>query len=216
MSASELVDSIRAELAPIRDRLLAHPYVEAVEERQLDASQLRPFAGEQFLIIASDLRSVAHLVSRFGGDFFLDVLSGERAALAALPSLAAALGMAEQDLLDYEPMAGAQAYAAYMAWLAAYASDAEVAAAYVVNFRAWGENCARLARSLRGRYGLGSEQVAFLELFADPAPEFEERALVVIDAGLARGVPERLVRRAPRLLQGYEVLFWDTLHEALG
>jgi pyrroloquinoline quinone (PQQ) biosynthesis protein C len=216
MSASELVDSIRAELAPIRDRLLAHPYVEAVEERRLDASQLRPFAGEQFLIIASDLRSVAHLVSRFGGDFFLDVLSGERAALAALPSLAAALGMTEQDLLDYEPMAGAQAYAAYMAWLAAYASDAEVAAAYVVNFRAWGENCARLARSLRRRYGLGGEQVAFLELFADPAPEFEERALVVIDAGLARGVPERLVRRAPRLLQGYEVLFWDTLHEALG
>ena len=60
------------------------------------------------------------------------------------------------------------------------------------------------------------EQVAFFELFADPAPEFEERALAVIDAGLARGVPERLVRRAPRLLQGYEVLFWDTLYEAVG
>jgi pyrroloquinoline quinone (PQQ) biosynthesis protein C len=216
MNAAELVDSIRAELAPVRDRLLGHPYVAAVEERRLDASQLRPFVGEQYLIISSDLRSVAHLVSRFGGDFFLEVLSGERAALGALPALATAVGMAERDLAGYEPMAGAQAYAAYMAWLAAYASDAEVAAAYIVNFRAWGENCGRLGRSLRARYGLGSEQVAFFELFADPAPEFEERALAVIDAGLARGVPERLVRRAPRLLQGYEVLFWDTLHEAVG
>jgi pyrroloquinoline quinone (PQQ) biosynthesis protein C len=216
MNAAELVDSIRAELAPVRDRLLGHPYVEAVQERRLDASQLRPFAGEQYLIISSDLRSVAHLVSRFGSDFFLDILSGERAALGALPSLAAALGMTAQDLLDYEPMAGAQAYAAYMAWLAAYASDAEVAAAYVVNFKAWGENCARLGRSLRTEYGLGGEQVAFFDLFADTAPEFEERALAVVDAGLVRGVPERLVRRAPRLLQGYELLFWDTLHEALG
>src|SRR5919202_386168 len=168
-SAAQLVDSIRAELSPIRDRLLAHPYVAAVEEGRLTLEQLRPFAGEQYAIISSDLRSVAHLVSRFGGDFFLEVLAGERAALQALPAFAAALGMGEEDLRDYEPLPEPHAYAAYMAWLAAYASAAEVAAAYVVNFQAWGENCGRLSRALGARYGLGSDAVEFFDLFAAPA-----------------------------------------------
>jgi pyrroloquinoline quinone (PQQ) biosynthesis protein C len=215
MTAAGLAESIRAELAPVRERLLTHPYVRAVEEARLEPSQLRPFVGEQFLIISSDLRSVAHLVSRFGTGFFGDVLAGEQAALNALPGLGDALGMSAQDLVEYEPLPGAQSYAAYMAWLAAYASDAEVAAAYLVNFQAWGENCARLARALRASYGLSAEQVAFFDLFAEPAPEFEQRALEVISAGLARGVPERLLRRAPRLLQGYELLYWDTLYETL-
>ncbi|MBJ7596887.1 MAG: transcriptional regulator [Candidatus Dormibacteraeota bacterium] len=213
--AVRLVDSIRAELAPVRERLLSHPYLAAVEQGRLEALQLRSFAGEQHAIISSDLRSVAHLVSRFGGAFFLDILAGERAALEALPPFAAALGMSEEDLWDYESVPGAQAYAAYMAWLAAYASDAEVAAAYLVNFEAWGENCGRLSRALMGRYGLHREQVAFFDLFAAPAGSFEKRALDVISGGLARGVSERLVRRAPRLLQGYELLYWDTLYSSL-
>jgi pyrroloquinoline quinone (PQQ) biosynthesis protein C len=210
--AANLVDDIRAELAPVRDQLLAHAYVSAVEEGLVDLAQLRPFACEQSLIIDSDLRSVAHLVSRFGGDFFLETLAGERAALQALGAFAAALGLTPDDVAAYEPLPGAHAYAAYMSWLSAQASDAEVAAAYLVNFAAWGENCARMSRALTGRYGLTAEQVRFFDLFAEPdGGEFEAAALAVIQAGLERGVPERLIRRAARLLQGYELLYWDTL-----
>jgi hypothetical protein len=215
MKAAELVKSIRADLAPTRGLLLEHPYVGAVQEKRLRLDQLRPLAGEQLHIISSDLRSVAQLVGRFGGDFFLDVLSGERAALAALPALGTAFGMTGAELLGYEPLPGCQAYAAFMAWLAAYASDAEVSAAFVVNFRAWGENCERLSRALRAGYGLSGDSVSFLDLFAETADDFEERALAVIDAGLLRGVPEVLIRRAPRFLQSYELLFWDTLYGAL-
>jgi pyrroloquinoline quinone (PQQ) biosynthesis protein C len=216
VGAARLIDRIRGELQPVRQRLLAHPYIRAVEEARMDLAQLRPFVGEQLLIISSDLRSVAQLVSRFGGDFFLDVLEGERAALKTLPALSAAVGMSERDLLDYEPQAGAHAYAAYMAWLAAYASDAEVAAAYVVNFEAWGQNCGRLGRALRAGYGLGGDQLAFFDLFAEPAQGFEKRSLEVVAGGLARGIPERRLRRAPRMLQEYELMYWDTLYEALG
>jgi pyrroloquinoline quinone (PQQ) biosynthesis protein C len=220
MRAAEVVQSVRTQLAPIRDRVRGHPYIRAAEDKRLELAQLRPFAGEQFLILSSDLRSMAQMVSRFGGDahvdFFLDLLSGERAALQALPGLAGALGMGTEDLLEYEPLPGAQAYSAYTAWLAAYASNAEVAAAFVVNFGGWGENCGRLGRALRVQYSLSGDQAAFFELFAEPSEEFEGRALEVIDAGLETGVPEHLVRRAPRLLQGYEAMFWDTLYETLG
>lgn len=210
-AAETLVEEIRADLSPVRDQLLTHPYVSAVEEGLIQLEQLRPFACEQHAIISSDLRSVAHLVSRFGGDFFLDVLTGERAALQALSTFATALGLDANDLEAYEPLPGAHAYTAYMSWLAAYGSAAEVAAAYLVNFPAWGENCARLSRALTGRYGLTPDQVRFFDLFATPDGGFEESALAVISAELERGVPERRVRRAARLLQGYELLYWDAL-----
>jgi hypothetical protein len=211
VAAETLVEEIRADLSPVRDQLLTHGYVSAVEEGLVQLERLRPFACEQRAIISSDLRSVAHLVSRFGGDFFMDVLAGEHAALRALGTFATALGLDAADLEAYEPMPGAHAYAAYMAWLGAYGSDAEVAAAYLVNFPAWGENCARLSRALTGRYGLTPDQVRFFDLFAEPDGGFEESALTVISAGLEHGVSERRVRRAARLLQGYELLYWDAL-----
>src|SRR3982074_3765958 len=96
-----LGDEINAELQPIRQQLVRHPYVSAVEQRLIETSQLRPFAGEQHTIISSDLRSVAHLVSRFGPGLFTDTLAGEQAALAAVVPFAAALGMSEQDLQEY-------------------------------------------------------------------------------------------------------------------
>ena len=211
MTAESLVEEIRAELAPVRDQLLTHAYVSAVEGGLVQLEQLRPFACEQHAIISSDRRSVAHLLSRCGGDFFYDVLMGEHAALQALGTFATALHLSGDDLEAYEPLPGAHAYAAYMAWLAAYASDAEVAAAYLVNFAAWGENCARMSRALTARYGLTPDQVRFFDLFADPAGDFDSAALAVIAGGLERGVPERRIRRAARLLQGYELLYWDTL-----
>lgn len=216
--ATELVASIRRDLAPIADRLVRHPYIAALDEGRLPREALRLFAGEQHAIITSDLRSVAHLVSRYGAaasrDFFIAVLGGEQAALAALQAFAHALGLTDDDLQAYEPQPGAHAYTCYMAWLGAYGSDAEVAAAYVVNFPAWGQNCGRLSRILKERYGLAEADVAFFDHFAAPAPEFEPAALAVIGAGLARGNDPRLIHRAARLLQAYELLYWDTLSEA--
>jgi thiaminase len=216
--ASTLVDEIRAELQPIVEQLLRHPYLEALEAGRVPPARLRLFAGEQYAIIGSDLRSVAHLVGRFGGspglDFFLAVLQGERAAWAALHVFARALRIEEAELRAYEPLAGAHAYTCYMAWLGLYGSEAEVAAAYLVNFPAWGENCGRLSRILKERYDLDESDVAFFDLFATPAPDFEQGALAVIGHGLARGDDPRPIRRAARLLQAYELLYWDTLHEA--
>jgi pyrroloquinoline quinone (PQQ) biosynthesis protein C len=211
VDARVLVDEVREEGAAVRDVLLRHPYVAAVERGDLELASLRPFAGEQHHVISSDLRSVAQLVARWGGDFLLGVLDGERAALAALPPFAAALGMSAADLESYEPAAGAHAYAAYMAWLGGHAAPAEVAAAYLVNFQAWGESCRRLSRALTDRYGLSRDQVRFFDQFAQPLDGFEADALAVIQDGLDRGTDPRLVRRAARLLQAYELLYWDTL-----
>ena len=218
LHASALLDQIRRDLKPVHDQLLQHPYFQALESGQIGREKLRLFAGEQYAIIGSDLRSAAHLVNRFGAspsrDFFLGILQGEKAAWNALLAFASGLGLTETDLNGHEPLAGAHAYTCYMAWLALYASDAEIAAAYLVNFPAWGENCGRLSRILKERFDLGEKEVAFFDLFASPPATFEVNALSVIQQGLDRGTEPRLIQRAARLLQAYELMYWDTLYRA--
>jgi thiaminase len=218
VDAKALLNQIGKELQPVTGQLLRHPYVQALEEGKIEREKLRLFAGEQFTIIGSDLKSVAYLVSRFGSapsrDFFLGILQGERAAWDALLTFAHALGLSETELREHEPLPGAHAYTCYMAWLALYGSDAEIAAAYLINFLAWGENCGRLSRLLKERFGLGEMEVAFFDLFATPPATFEANALSVIQQGLDRGVEPRLIQRAARLLQAYELMYWDALYKA--
>ncbi len=90
-----------------------------------------------------------------------------------------------------------------------------MAGAYLVNFATWGESCARMATALKRGYGLTEAEVRFFDLFAEPDRDFEERALEVVASGLEQGVPERRIARAARLLQGYELLYWDTLFDHL-
>ena len=213
-----LLEEIQSELAPIEERIRQHPYPAAVGRGEVPRDRLRTFAGEQHHIIRSDLRSFALLLARYGGtpsrQFFLDMVSGENEALAALGSFAGALGMDEGALDAYEPLPGAQAYPSYVARLAIQGSDAEVAGAFLVNLAAWGHNCGLMSAGLREKYGLSQEEVRFFDLFAAPAPEFERSAREVIESGLAAGVQAALIKRAARLLQSYELMYWDALHEA--
>jgi hypothetical protein len=72
-----------------------------------------------------------------------------------------------------------------------------------------------MAAALRDRYGLDDEAVAFFDFFAAPVPGFKERTLAVAAEGLADGDSAEQARRAARLLQAYELLYWDTLAEGL-
>lgn len=216
--ASQLIADTRTRLQAIEEKLFAHPYLAAVDEGRISKDNLRLFAGEQYHIINSDLRSAALLVSRLGHGpnrgFLFGTLQGEAVARGALLAFAGALGMSEDDLEGYEPMPGCQAYPAYVAWLAAYGSAADFAAAFLVNLPAWGSNCGRMSAALTGRYDLPPEAVAFFELFASPAPQFEEDCLQVIQWGLDHGADPVGVARAARIIQAYELMYWDTLHDA--
>lgn len=90
--------------------------------------------------------------------------------------------------------------------------------AFLANLAAWSENCGQVAAALREAYGAGDDAVAFFEFFAffaNPPEDFEARALAVLGEGLAAGDSPVLARRATRLLQGYELSFWDALAEGL-
>ncbi len=218
MRAAELVSQLRREIAGVEARLFSHPWVAGVEAGERSRADLRLFATQQQRIIASDLRSVALLVHRYGdspsGRFFSESLKTETAALEALAGFTHALGAEGGDRRDADLLAGAQAYTHFVAWLAMYGSDAEFAAAFLVNLPAWGKNCGLLAKALRARYDMDDAAVAFFDLFAGDAPGFEGAALAVIQAGLDRGVSPDSIREAAQLLQRYELMYWDALQAA--
>jgi len=214
--AEELVSRLRQEIAGVEARLFSHPWVAAVEAGQRARADLRVFATQQRRIIASDLKSVALLVHRYGdgpsGRFFSESLKTETAALETLSGFTRALGGEAEGHADGDVLAGAQAYTHFVAWLAMYGSDAEFAAAFLVNLPAWGKNCGRLAKALRARYGMDDSAVAFFDLFAGDAPGYAEAALAVIQGGLDRGVAPESIREAACLLQRYELMYWDALY----
>jgi len=214
-SAAALVDQIRAELAPIDRKLASHSFISALAGGEVPTESLARFAGEQHWIISSDRRSFAYLTARYAdsaaGELFLSLSQGEGTALGHLGGFARWLGLDPGRLSEYEPTPGAHAYTAYVSWLALNGSATDVAVAFMANLAAWGANCGRAASALRSAYGADDTAVAFFEFFATPAPGFEEQALAVIEAGLRAGDSPVRARTAARLLQAYELMFWDTM-----
>jgi len=219
VDARHLVEETRQELQAVEARIRRHPYLDALEAEAVSRDELRRFAGQQYHIIASDLRAMALVIAKAESaetrDFFWGGIQAERAALEALEAFAGALAMPAGDLKGAEPIPGAFAYSAYVAWLALFGSCAEFAAAFLVNLEAWGSNCARMSQALKARYQMKEGDVGFFTLFSDLPPGFQERALGVIQEGLDRGVGTKKIKRAARMLQGYELLYWDTLYGAL-
>lgn len=217
--ARQLIETIRNDLRPLEERILRHPYLEALDTGRVARERLRIFAGQQYHIVASDLRSIATLLSREGNlpnqSYLLGLLQVENTALEGLARFAQALGIAREELRAAEPIPAAFAYCAFVAWLALYGSAAELAAGFAVNFAAWGGNCGRMSVALRANYGFSAEALGFFDSFANLRP-VDDTALGVIQAGLDRGIAPSLLERAARLLQGYEMMYWDSMGEAAG
>jgi thiaminase len=213
--ADKLMQSLRAELAPVEEEIRNHPYITALEQGEVSLDNLRAFAGEQYNILTSDLRSDALMVTRFGATpgaaFFVGLVSGESIAVGLMLDFAAALGMTEADLQAYEPRPLGQTYPNYVTRLASHSSAAEIAAAYLMNFPVFGENTGRMAVALREVYGFTAQETAFFDFFSGLPPTFEPQVLAIIEAGLTGCDDERSIRRAARLLQAYEKDFWDAV-----
>ena len=218
-SAGDVVAQTRSELADIAESIRSHRFIELLRTRDVPRERLAAFAGAQHMIVSSDRRSFAVLAARFpgglAGQFFLGMAEGEGLALHKLEGLRDWLGMTDAELRAHEPHSGTQAYAAFVAWLALNGSRADVVLAFLSNLAVWGDNCAAVAAALRDAYGADDAAVAFFDFFANPPAGFEARALAVLDEGLAGGDSPVSARTASRLLQAYELSFWDALAEWL-
>jgi hypothetical protein len=218
--ARQLVRELREELAVVEEQIRGVPFVAMVEAGTASVEQVAAVVAEEYSIIRSDRNSFQQMAARWdtpeGSHFFGDLAYGEGLALPLVLDFAAHVGLTEQDLVAYEPRPRAQTYPSRVAWIASNADRASAAASFLVNFAVFGENMARVRDALVSVYGFKPEQVAFFSFFAEPIPGFEEDAIEVIALGLREGACPRDVRRSARLLQAYELDFWQAASEAPG
>lgn len=196
-----------------------HPIVRDAERGNLGMDALERFVGEQYYMIKSDLRSLAHLYSRYAdgdnGEFFRTLLRSETISLNLLLRLGRRLGLSETLIKRHEPRPGGQAYPSYLARLSHYGEDIEVAAAFAITFPTWRIITSKLRKFLHNNYGFSEEEVAFLNYFSSPQPGFEEAARRVIELGLRRGIEYDTIARSVRLMEGYQVMFWDSVYRGI-
>ncbi|MBK3568177.1 transcriptional regulator [Streptomyces sp. MBT62] len=193
--------------------MTTNPLVARIETSAAPIETLATLALEQHRVIPADRRAFLHLAQREtatpeAADFFAFLAEGEAMAGERLIAFAEACGVDEARLRTYEPLAGCQAYPAYVAWLALNADPTDVVAALTSNFAEWGGYCATIAGALREHYAFTEEACGFFDFFAEPAPELELRVTAAIRAGK---VNESSVTTYSTMLKAYEASFWNTL-----
>lgn len=215
---SELVDALRAELAPVEEAIREHRYLEALEQSKLTRDDLKLFAATQTAIIASDRASFLRLAARYpweaAGQFFLELAEGEATAARHLAALCAALELEPFELAALESPAGCYTHPAFVAWLVTNGDGASAAVAMLVRAPSRAESCRRMSVALQELYELTPEATGFFDVYAEQDPAFEAAALAVAAEGFARGEPVVAARRAARLLKAYELQYWDALAAA--
>ncbi len=205
------LETIRSRLAPLNLRVLNHPYISDAEKGILPVKKLKAFVANQYYIVSHDARSLALMVSRSTSwdefKFFSAILQGDEKALPLVIKMADALELPASDLEEYTPIPEAVVYAHYLTTLAHFASPAEQAIALTVNLPVWGANCKRLSSALKEQYTIA--ETSFLDLFAQPTGEIERSARAIIDRSRYN---ETRLERVARLIQAYELMFWDGIY----
>jgi hypothetical protein len=217
--ARRLVRQIRSDLASVENQIRNAPFIAATETGQASLAQIAAVVAEEYSIVHSDIISFTQMANRWDSQtssFFGDLASGEQLALPLVLAFAAGVGLDESDLKAYEPRPRSQTYPSRVAWIASDADRASAAASFLVNFAVFGENMGRIRDALIRVYHFTPEQIEFFTFFAEPIPGFEEDAIEVIAIGLSEGACPVDIRRSARLLQAYELDFWQAASDPPG
>ena len=215
-SKSNFIERTRSDLSNIIDAILNHPYLYALEKKELSKVKLEIFVCEQYHIITNDKRNFAYTISKTSSEIasqlFIDCLNVELIAIGNLMFMAEELMIDKRKIEDYEQLAGCQAYTNYLTRLAVYGSDVEILTALLIDLPVWGANCSKISSILKKNYGFGEKSCIFLDKFACPLPEeFVNKSKELI--GIAMLEHEKSLQTAARLILDYELCFWDTIYK---
>jgi thiaminase len=206
----------KSKLFEVTEMIVKHPYILALENKEIRTDKLELFVFEQYHIIKNDRRNFALMISKASSDtaakLFLDCLSAEGEALDSLVIMAKELGVSINGIESYEPLAGCNAYTNYLTRLAVYGSDAEILTAILIDLPVWGANCSKMSSALKKNYGYAETSCVFLDKFAAPLSEdFVSKSNELVKSALP--TYEKEMRRAARLILEYELSFWDTIYK---
>ena len=211
--ALDFLNIIRRKMSEDNKKIADHRFLKNVEDGILNLTKIRLFATQQYYIVNYDLRSLAKMLvkstSKNEADFFYMLVTGDKEAFEKLLVLCSELGLTEDDMTSSKILPRAVAYTHYLSWLAEYATAGEQAIALTVNLPVWGNACGRLGKALKDRYSI--KNTGFFELFFSPFNTVDAIAVRIMDRYLNQYSLH--MERCARLIQGYELMFWDSIYE---
>jgi thiaminase len=215
-SKSSFIEQIRSDLSNTIDAILNHPYLHALEKKEISKVKLEVFVCEQYHIITNDKRNFAFTISKASSDvtskLFTNCLYAELNALGNLTIMAEELILDKRKIEAYQQLAGCQAYTNYLTRLAVYGSDAEILTALLIDLPVWGANCSKISSILKKNYGFSEKSCIFLDEFACPLPEeFVNKSKELIENAILE--QEKRLHTAARLILDYELCFWDMIYK---
>ena len=244
LSGLEMIHKLRNESfnSSVEEKLQSHPYIKAAEDGTLTIAQRHAFVREQYSILLSMSISLSSLAghkdftpSSLKGiivpklipsnegeeeetDLFQFLLAGVEHQAKLLDAHAKSLGVDEETLKAWYPvLSKCETYHTYWSFLALSNKRAAAAAACAVNFPAWGQVCGRLLTAFAsegfGYNGMDDDGLAFLNFHATPIDGLDKMAASIIEKEGASY--EDLVEHV-RLLQEFELMFWDGVYEKQG
>lgn len=212
--ALDLLQEIQRRLAPRDDD---NRFVPLVTRGRAPKAALAALGVEELAIIDIDRRAFLFLAARSthpaGIEFYTNLSQGETIALSKLPAYIAACGWGPDDIANYQPRSGCRTYPGYGSLLALNGDPVAVSLAMLANFAAFGRYCSAMAAALRARYDFDDEACGFFDFFATDTPELQALGLASVRDALAEGRDLGKAFEYARLLQDYELEFWNTLAE---
>ncbi len=210
------LDDLRKEFRSLRRKILSHPFVISVEKGKAPIKKLKFFTIQQFHIIHGDLRNIGLYISLspepWIRDFFLELIQGERVALANLFILAKRFDIKKKELANSEPHAYTLAFTNYFTRLAIYGTLGEICGSLIMDFECWGENCYRLSKGLKKNYGFSAEDTKFLDSFYPIPDQFYDTIIKIMKEFSNPAINRKRIKTAVRLGLDYELMFWDTIN----
>jgi hypothetical protein len=211
-----MTDHVRRLLAEATDRLEPAPgantFIELAARGGLARTTMLTYVAAERVIFTSDQGSFLTLAGRSAAEerqFFLGLTMGETMGLAALPALTNAYeGTARPLTADADALC--RAYPSYVGWLALNADPADVVFGLLANFPHWCAGFAVLAKALREHHGLDDAATAFLDALSVPNAQLQEQGVGILAARLAAGWQPDSALSYARLLNSYDLLFWNT------
>ncbi len=212
MDGRHILRNIRDDLRDINDEITSHRLLQDAESGKLPRRAFGIFIEQQKYIIPHDAKSLALMATRSRehdeASYFLRLSEGDLESLRLLGRFEESLGSSGTGAI----IPHAVSYTHYLAWLALYGSPGLQTLALVVNLPIWSSNCARLSWALKEVYDV--RETGFLDYFSEIPGWVEEEACRIMER-YEDDVEEHGLEVA-RLIQAYELSFWDGIMEATG
>jgi len=210
MKSREFIERIRLDLHDINSKILNHKFIKDLSEGKIELNKIKYFLSQQYYIATHDARALAIMYSRCeypDNEFFFQLLLGHQQALKNLTKDLKSLSIDPsiiKEILNHKAIA----YTNFLLSLAWYGTLEEQIVAILINFPIFVSNINKMGSILKERYGI--EVKFFLE--AKWEKDLEDLGLSILDKLTLEG-REKELRLISRLIQEYELDYWDAVYE---